>query len=118
LTLADRTLLEAANAVLAARAAAARLADRTAPLGDPAGLDPPPSPARPARPPLAPPAGVPRRRLSTPAGRAALLHAIAHIEFNAIDLAFDMAARFAAEIECLGLDAAAFVRDWIKGRER
>ena len=50
-------------------------------------------PARPERPELLPPQQMPRRRGA--AGRAALLHAIAHIEFNAIDLAWDMIARFA-----------------------
>lgn len=50
-------------------------------------------PARPARPTLLPPQEMPRRRGAS--GRAALLHAIAHIEFNAIDLAWDMIARFA-----------------------
>ncbi|WP_089413411.1 ferritin-like domain-containing protein [Amphiplicatus metriothermophilus] len=69
-------------------------------------------PARPARPILAPPGKVPRRRLGSPRGRIALLHALAHIEFNAIDLAFDMAARFACDIAEAGLDARAFVADW------
>lgn len=73
---------------------------------------PPDRPARPARPILVAPADVPRRKPGSLPGRVALLHAIAHIEFNAIDLAFDMAARFAAEIDAAGLDATAFVRDW------
>ena len=54
----------------------------------------PDTPARPGRPVLVSPANVKRRRLGTPAGRCALLHAVAHIEFNAIDLAADMIARF------------------------
>ncbi len=54
---------------------------------------PPDRPARPARPELKPPGKMPRRRGA--AGRIALLHAIAHIELNAIDLAWDMIARFA-----------------------
>ena len=54
-----------------------------------------PSPGRPARPLLVHPRDVPRRRLGTPAGRAALLHAIAHIEFNAINLALDAVWRYA-----------------------
>jgi uncharacterized ferritin-like protein (DUF455 family) len=53
------------------------------------------SPGRPDRPALVHPSRVPRRRLSTPAGRAALVHAIAHIEFNAINLALDAVCRFA-----------------------
>lgn len=56
---------------------------------------------------------MPRRRLSSAAGRVALLHAVAHIEFNAIDLAFDMAARFAPAIDAADLDADRFVADWI-----
>ena len=51
-------------------------------------------PGRPDRPELKPPRLVPRRRISKhPRGRIALLHAIAHIELNAIDLALDMAIR-------------------------
>jgi uncharacterized ferritin-like protein (DUF455 family) len=41
-------------------------------------------PGRPDRPLLVPAMDVPRRSPFTPAGRAALLHAVAHIEFNAI----------------------------------
>ena len=43
---------------------------------------------------LVPPQQVKQRKLSTVAGRAVLLHAIAHIEFNAINLALDMLYRF------------------------
>jgi uncharacterized ferritin-like protein (DUF455 family) len=53
------------------------------------------APGRPARPELVPPQRVPRRRADTPTGRAALIHALAHIEFNAINLALDAAHRFA-----------------------
>ncbi len=49
---------------------------------------------RPDRPALIDPAKVPRRRLGTEAGRIALIHAIAHIEFNAINLALDAVCRF------------------------
>jgi uncharacterized ferritin-like protein (DUF455 family) len=49
---------------------------------------------RPAKPALVPVREVPQRGLGTPAGRAALLHAVAHIEFNAINLALDAAWRF------------------------
>ena len=52
-------------------------------------------PGRPARPELVSPAKVPRRSLHTVQGRAALLHAVAHIEFNAINLALDAIWRFA-----------------------
>jgi uncharacterized ferritin-like protein (DUF455 family) len=51
-------------------------------------------PGRPARPELVPPMQVPRRKVTTPGGRAALIHALAHIEFNAINLAFDAVYRF------------------------
>lgn len=55
---------------------------------------PPDLPGRPSRPRLVPPKEVPSRTPYTPEGRAALLHAIAHIEFNAINLALDAAFRF------------------------
>ena len=52
-------------------------------------------PARPEHPVLLNPGAMPRRRaLTTTQGRIALLHALAHIEFNAIDLAWDIVARF------------------------
>jgi uncharacterized ferritin-like protein (DUF455 family) len=53
-----------------------------------------PLPGRPARPALVHPARVPRRSPAKPEGLAALLHAIAHIEFNAINLALDAVWRF------------------------
>lgn len=52
------------------------------------------APGRPSRPELVDPSRVPRRRLGSESGRAALLHAISHIEFNAINLALDAAYRF------------------------
>lgn len=52
-------------------------------------------PGRPALPRLVTPAQVPQRSAFTPDGRAALLHAVAHIEFNAINLALDAVWRFA-----------------------
>jgi uncharacterized ferritin-like protein (DUF455 family) len=56
---------------------------------------PPDRPARPERPLLLPPRDMPKRRSGgSRAGRIALLHALAHIELNAIDLALDMVARF------------------------
>lgn len=51
---------------------------------------------RPDRPELVPPTQVKRRSLNSTRGRIALLHAIAHIELNAVDLALDIVARFAA----------------------
>ena len=58
---------------------------------------PPERPARPPRPELRHPADMPKRRTGGEAGRRALLHALAHIELNAIDLAWDLIARFTAE---------------------
>lgn len=52
-------------------------------------------PGRPERPELVPPIKVERRPISKPEGRIALMHAIAHIELNATDLALDIVARFA-----------------------
>jgi len=51
-------------------------------------------PGRPDRPELVDGSRVPRRRPGSAQGRAALVHAIAHIEFNAINLALDAAYRF------------------------
>jgi uncharacterized ferritin-like protein (DUF455 family) len=64
-------------------------------------------PGRPARPTLVPPQAVPRRAARSLHGRAALLHAITHIEFNAINLALDAIWRF----EGLPED---FYRDWLR----
>lgn len=49
---------------------------------------------RPQRPELVEPRKLARRGLGSEAGRAALVHAVAHIEFNAINLALDAALRF------------------------
>jgi uncharacterized ferritin-like protein (DUF455 family) len=55
-------------------------------------------PARPERPVLRPPREMPKRRaFGSQAGRVALLHALAHIELNAIDLGWDILARFSGE---------------------
>ena len=64
-------------------------------------------PGRPSRPRLVDPAALPRRSPFTVAGRAALLHAVAHIECNAIDLALDAVWRFA------GLPPE-YYRDWLR----
>ena len=68
---------------------------------------PPELPGRPALPRLVPADQVPTRSPFTLAGRAALLHAICHIEFNAINLALDAVWRFAGMPE-------AFYRDWLR----
>ena len=69
--------------------------------------EPPGLPGRPERPHLVPPKDVPTRSPFTPEGRAALLHAIAHIEFNAINLALDAVWRFPGMPED-------FYRDWLR----
>lgn len=70
-------------------APAAGWIDPTDHIAEPAGL-----PGRPALPRHVPPQQVPTRSPFTVDGRAALLHAIAHIEFNAINLALDAVWRF------------------------
>jgi uncharacterized ferritin-like protein (DUF455 family) len=71
-------------------------------LVEPAGL-----PGRPARPPLVEPRKLGRRSMQSEEGRAVLLHALAHIEFNAINLGLDAVWRFA------GMPVAFYV-DWLK----
>ena len=55
----------------------------------------PDRPGRPPRPELLPPRAMPRRSAHGPGNRIALLHALAHIELNAIDMAWDLMGRFA-----------------------
>jgi uncharacterized ferritin-like protein (DUF455 family) len=64
-------------------------------------------PGRPAHPRLVPPAQLAQRSPGTAEGLAALVHAIAHIEFNAINLALDAVWRFA------GMPVA-YYRDWLR----
>lgn len=64
-------------------------------------------PGRPARPRLVPPREVGKRAMTTVEGRAALIHALAHIEFNAINLALDAVWRF-------GEMPREFYGDWLK----
>ncbi len=68
---------------------------------------PPQLPGRPARPELIEPKRVPQRGVHAPEGRAGLIHAICHIEFNAINLALDAVWRFAGMPE-------QFYRDWLR----
>jgi uncharacterized ferritin-like protein (DUF455 family) len=87
---------------------AASRADGAAPI--PVGIASPPShPARPARPELLAPRDVPRRRPGTTAGQVAMLHAVAHIELNAVDLHWDIVARFGHVPMPTG-----FYDDWVK----
>lgn len=64
-------------------------------------------PGRPAKPKLVEQAALKRYSLRTMQGRAALIHSIAHIELNAIDLALDIVCRFSGMPE-------QFYRDWIE----
>lgn len=68
--------------------------------------DPIGAPGRPLRPRLVMPRDVPQRGLGTDEGRAALVHAVAHIEFNAINLAWDAAYRFRGMPDD-------YYRDWV-----
>ena len=90
----------------AARWFAARAAGQPLPVGR---ASPPDRPARPERPELKPPREVPRRRPGTRAGQIALLHAVAHIELNAVDLHWDILARFADTSMPIG-----FYDDWVR----
>ncbi|MEN3278733.1 MAG: hypothetical protein V7631_4523 [Massilia sp.] len=64
-------------------------------------------PGRPARPELVPPRLVGRRSMATLEGRAMLVHALAHIEFNAVNLALDALWRFPGMPE-------AYYTDWLR----
>ena len=64
-------------------------------------------PGRPSRPELVAPRQLPRRKLTTPLGHAALIHAIAHIEFNAINIALDAMHRFQSM-------PVAYYQDWLR----
>jgi uncharacterized ferritin-like protein (DUF455 family) len=70
---------------------------------------PPMQPARPEKPELLSPREVPKRKPGTPEGRIAMLHAIAHIELNAVDLHWDIIARFSDVSMPIG-----FYDDWVK----
>jgi uncharacterized ferritin-like protein (DUF455 family) len=73
-----------------------------------AGFDAPATiPGRPARPALVPPRLVGRRSMATVEGRAMLVHALAHIEFNAVNLALDAIWRFAGMPD-------GYYRDWLR----
>lgn len=66
-----------------------------------------PIPGRPEKPELVAPRLVSRRSMSTPEGRAILIHALVHIEFNAINLALDAIWRFADMPQ-------AYYTDWLR----
>lgn len=64
-------------------------------------------PGRPEQPELVAPRELPVRKLTSDEGRAAFIHALAHIEFNAINLAWDAVHRFRAMSQ-------EFYGDWIR----
>ena len=73
---------------------------------------PPNHPARPDNPDLLSPRDVPRRKPGSERGRIALLHAVAHIELNAVDLHWDIIARFTH----IPLPAG-FYDDWVSAAD-
>lgn len=87
----------------------AREAGTPLPIGQ---ASPPDFPARPEKPELLDPRDVPRRRPGTTAGRQAILHAVAHIELNAVDLHWDIIARFTDTEMPMG-----FYDDWVKSAD-
>jgi len=97
-TLADRIVgvLGTADATAKANAARAAFADwRAGLIPDIGRAVPPDRPKRPMKPVLLMPRDMPKRgRAQTERGRIALLHAVAHIELNAVDLAADILVRF------------------------
>jgi uncharacterized ferritin-like protein (DUF455 family) len=64
-------------------------------------------PGRAARPVLVPHTQLKAKSMATPEGRAMLVHSIAHIELNAIDLALDVVWRFSGMPE-------SFYTDWVR----
>jgi len=106
LTTADGREKTALSHKYAAEWFAARAAGTPLPVGE---AEPPLRPARPEKPELLDPRDVPRRRPGSPEGRKAILHAVAHIELNAVDLHWDIIARFGHIKMPLG-----FYDDWVK----
>ena len=88
------------------RQVAARWAEGQIESGAPPDWQPLDRPGRPAKPTLVAARELPKRKLSTSAGLASLVHAVAHIEFNAINLAWDAVQRFPQMPE-------AFQADWV-----
>ncbi|CAA7625850.1 conserved exported hypothetical protein [Magnetospirillum sp. UT-4] len=104
------TVLGTAAAFEKCRLTRAFAADRAeGRLAAPGNEAPPPRPARPERPVLLAPREMPKRAYGGEKGRIGLIHALAHIELNAIDLAWDMVCRFSAEAM-----PGAFLDDWVR----
>ena len=68
----------------------------------------------PEKPLLVAPKDVPKRSFATEEGYAATLHAIAHIEFNAINLGLDAAWRFGRNAQQELGEGMTFVKDWLR----
>ena len=89
---------------------AARAAGTPLPIGT---ATPPDQPARPHAPELLSPKDMPKRRPGKPEGRNAMLHAVAHIELNAVDLHWDIIARFGGRVDF----PISFYDDWVKSAD-
>jgi uncharacterized ferritin-like protein (DUF455 family) len=101
-----REPVPASKVALSRRFAAAWADGRLATIGR---ALPPDRPRRPSSPELRPPRDMPKRKPGGAAGRITFIHAIAHIELNAIDLAWDIVARFPdADMP------RAFFDDWVR----
>ncbi|MCE0504617.1 ferritin-like domain-containing protein [Roseivivax sp. GX 12232] len=109
LTTADGREKTAKSRRYAAEWQAARAEGKEVPLG---AAQPPLRPARPEAPELRDPRDVPKRKPGSEAGRIALLHAVAHIELNAVDLHWDIIPRFTGTPMPLG-----FYDDWVRAAD-
>ena len=108
-TTVPETKVDAAHRLWSSLQALERGGQRERALDPSARIAAPPGalPGRPDRPALVPPIQVPQRSPYTTEGLAALVHAICHIEFNAINLALDAVWRFAGMPQD-------FYRDWLR----
>jgi uncharacterized ferritin-like protein (DUF455 family) len=109
LTTADGRAKTALSRDYAAQWQAARATGTAPEIGN---TKPPLTPARPEKPELLSPRDVPHRKPGTEAGQIALLHAVAHIELNAVDLHWDIIARFADTPMPIG-----YYDDWVKSAD-
>ncbi|WP_120502488.1 ferritin-like domain-containing protein [Roseovarius sp. EL26] len=109
LTTADGRTKTALSRAHARRWFAARETGKDIAIGD---SKPPLRPARPEKPELLDPRDVPRRKPGSPRGRIAILHSVAHIELNAVDLHWDIIARFSETPMPMG-----YYDDWVKAAD-
>ncbi|MGD9802132.1 MAG: ferritin-like domain-containing protein [Hyphomicrobiaceae bacterium] len=102
--------IDPTDKVRIARATAAAWRERTLSIGRLSASEPMPDrPGRPARPELKSPRDMPRRSSHGVRGRVALLHSLAHIELNAVDMTWDLIGRFAHESV-----PRSFFDDWVE----